>query len=49
MLEPGDSAVIDFDQDGSLWTRLSWVPALKIAGIDDVRVLAEHGMGVDVA
>ena len=49
MLEAGDSAVMDFDEDGSLWTRLSRVPALKIAGIDDVRVLSEHGMGVDVA
>ena len=49
MLEAGDSAVVDFDQDGPLGARLSWVPALKIAGIDDVRVLPEHGMGVDVA
>ena len=49
MLEADDSAVIDFDQDGSLGPRLSWVPALKIAGLDDVRVLPEHGMGVDVA
>lgn len=49
MLETGDPAVTDFDQNGPLGPRLSWVSALKVARIDDVRVLAEHGMSMDVA
>jgi hypothetical protein len=49
MLEAGDPAVFDLDQNGSLGACLTWVSALKIAGIDDVRVLPKYGIGVNVA
>ena len=49
MLESNDRAVIDPDQHGPFGARLARVSTLKIAGIDDVRMFAEHDMGVDMA
>ena len=49
MLKVDDPAVLDFDQHGTLGAGLPRMTTLEIAGINDVRLFPQHGMGVDMA